>query len=322
MGEAKRRRKSDPYFGLQPKKGRGIFLSAPVEVSEEKVALKSSNINPAELRRAVLFWDRLVWPDSKIVSLGSNSDEQFLEKERILERPRPSNLNDEAGVGNMAALIRVENSTGISLGGEKWKLFAKQHVGDYLSLEAREPGQWVLAEGTTSLLMKADNFVKGRGQLLTLARAIPLPDPKFPLHDLLEFKEKRKDEIFAVNYELDKFYSQIATTSDPEFELNRLISVVDRQCADLIKASRESKRPFHIGDISVSLSVDGAESMINRIIAWETGVQTALGLPIVGAVLGASASVLTVGRGFGSKQKRDRSSPFSIAGSMHDELIT
>ncbi len=156
---------------------------------------------------------------------------------------------------------------------------------------------------------------------MTLARAIPLPDPNFPLQDLLEFKHKRSDEIVGLTHELDKFYSQIANARDSDFELYRLLRVVDKQCADLIKASRESKRKFHVGDFSISLSIDSIESAMIRSAASEAYVLATTGLPIVGAVLGAASSFVSFGRDIGSRRLSDRSSPFKVVGDIHKELI-
>lgn len=321
MGEAKRRKAVDPYFGLRPKHGRGILLSAPIAYDRNRLLIKSSSVNPAELRRATLFWDRLVWPDSQIISLGSNDDEKLLESEGLLARPRPTRYNDAANVGNMSALMRITDSKDITIGIEQAKHFAQQHVDEFLDLERIEPGQWAMSQGEDSFVMKNENFVEGRGQLVTLSRAIPLPDPNYPLHDLLEFKQRRSDEIVALNYELDKFFSQIANAKDPSFEMSRLLRVLDKQCADMLKAARESKRKFHLGDLSFSLSLDSIESAANRIVAWEAYGIAATGLPIVGSVLGGTASLISYSRGIGARNLVTRDSPFRVVSSIHEELI-
>ncbi len=321
MGEANRRKKVDPYFGMKPKHGRGILLSAPIVFNGKVILAKSSSVDPAELRRATLFWDRLVWPDSKIISLGSNADETLLEAEGLLTRPRPMQYNDAAGVGNMSAIMRITNSHNTTIGAEPAKYFAQQHVDEFIALERREPGQWTMSQGADSFLMTNSNFVEGRGQLVRLARAIPLPDPNYPLQDLLEFKRKRSDEIVALNHELDKFFVQIADSKDADFEMERLLRVVDKQCADMIKVAKESKGKFYIGDLSFSLSLDSLEAAGNRIVAWEAAGLVATGLPLVGGVLGGAASLVSFSRGIGARNLVTRSSPFSVVGSIHNELV-
>lgn len=321
MGEAKRRKAVDPYFGMKPKHGRGILLSAPISYDGKAIVAKSSSIEPAELRRATLFWDRLVWPDSQIISLGSNDDEKLLESEGLLTRPRPTRYNDAAGVGHMSALMRITGSTDITIGIEQAKHFAQQHVDEFLDLERGEPGQWTLSQGEGSFVMKNGNFVEGRGQLVSLSRAIPLPDPNYPLHDLLEFKHRRRDEIVALTHELDKFFSQIANAKDADFEMSRLVRVVDKQCSDMLKAAKESKRKFYLGDFSFSLSLDSIESAVNRAVAWEAAGLTATGMPLVGGVLGGVASLVSFSRGIGARNLATRDSPFRVVSSIHEELV-
>ncbi|MDR7125549.1 DUF6236 family protein [Pseudotabrizicola sp. 4114] len=320
LGEAKRRKSLDPYYGMRPKLGRGIFLSAPMRF-DGKTAEVSNDIDSAELRRAALFWDRLVWPDSRIVSVASNSDEKFLENAGILVRPRPNRFDEQLGIGDMLSLIRIEHGSNASIGGETGRLFAKEHIEEYLSLDQKEPGQWVLSEGEKSFYLENDNFRSGRGQLVTLANAIPLPSADFPINDLLEFKLKRSDEIIGLTSELDKFYSQVSNAADQNFELNRLIRVIDRHCADMIKVSKECKWKFHLGEVSYSLSVDAIESAFNRAVSWEAIGLVTTGLPLVGGALGGLASMVSFGRGIGARRLRDRSSPFKVVASIHKELV-
>ena len=94
---------------MKTKHERGILLSAPIAFEGDEFSIESSNIDPAELRRSALFWDKLVWPDSKIFSLGSSDDEDLLQAERVLSRPSPTQHNDAAGVGDKPAIIDLIN---------------------------------------------------------------------------------------------------------------------------------------------------------------------------------------------------------------------
>ncbi len=69
MGEAKCRKVNDPNFGRVPKSAnyRGLVVSPPIEIDGTSLHVKSSNLDPQELRFALLFWDQLVWPSSRAV---------------------------------------------------------------------------------------------------------------------------------------------------------------------------------------------------------------------------------------------------------------
>jgi hypothetical protein len=47
----------------------------------------TAGLDPHELRHALLFWDKLVWPMNNIVRVGADQDIEFLETSKILERP-------------------------------------------------------------------------------------------------------------------------------------------------------------------------------------------------------------------------------------------
>src|SRR3989442_5161137 len=89
MGDAKRRKQADPNFGRIPKRPahRGLVISPPLEIEGERLFIKSTSLHPQELRFALLFWDRLVWPSSRAIHIASGPDEQFLESAGVLRRP-------------------------------------------------------------------------------------------------------------------------------------------------------------------------------------------------------------------------------------------
>ncbi len=98
MGEAKRRKESEPNFGrvCNIRSYRGLIVSPPIEIEGTKLFVKSSNLDPQELRFALLFWDKLVWPSSRALHFVSGPDEQFLESAEILERPEYTYYGDAA----------------------------------------------------------------------------------------------------------------------------------------------------------------------------------------------------------------------------------
>ncbi|WP_306006679.1 DUF6236 family protein [Aquicoccus porphyridii] len=326
MGEAKRRRLSEPHFGKRPKRGRGILLSAPIEFDGQELAVQN-DIDPAELRRAALFWDRMHWPQSNIIDVQSNDDERFLEEEGILTRPT---LKADLGTiswasGNQDKLIKLAGGSSLTTTGDVAARFAAQHIDYFEKIDNSEPGLWVLSEGPGSFYLKGNRFENGRGKLVELTRALPLPDPSFPLPELLEFKYRRSDEIVDLNFELDKFYKYVSNANDPDHELARLIQVIDRKLADVHKVAKESKHPFRLGSIAFSISApsisaSSIEDFANRTLAWELAGQT-MQLPFVGGMIGAGASLIQFDVGLNKKQEQLTGNPFRVAASISEELI-
>jgi hypothetical protein len=181
MGEAKRRKARDPTYG-RPK--RGLVVSPPVEIQGSTLRFLSQ-LDPQELRFALLFWDKLVWPKSRSVYIASGPDESFLEQAGILGRPEYT-------------------FSGVAAPG-----LARTQIQAFLDLDRREPGVWSLAQGEDSFLLKDRILTEGNGAFVELHRAIPVPDKDVPLDDILRFRDKRSDELQLLRHRIDIFVASI-----------------------------------------------------------------------------------------------------------------
>lgn len=125
MGEAARRMRADPYYGVP---SRGLVISPPMEIHGNSIHIKRASLDAQELRYSLLFWDKLVWPNSNLISIGSGPEAQLLEQAKVLSRPRLVSHDS----GDLAAMT------------------ARLHVEAFAQLEAQEPGRWSLATGERS----------------------------------------------------------------------------------------------------------------------------------------------------------------------------
>ncbi len=301
MGEARRRREANPStYGRVPKAGRGLVMCAPtsVDLNNRKLEL-SGGLDPHELRLSLLFWDKLAWPTSNIIHVSGGMDEEFLISEGVLTRPRIV----FSGVWDGAA-------SAVATQAEAFK-----------QLESREPGSWAIAQGVNSLLIEGGALQAGRSALVELVRAIPIPDKAVPLAEVMELKHRRADELLALRFELDSFYSSIEKSGDPSFELQRSVQRVDTVCADLLKVSSEWKFPIHLADVKASFEINGSAA-VSGALGYFVGEQV-IQMPTVGAIVGAALSVVKLsGDIVKTKVDTRRSShPYRYVCSIHDELF-
>ncbi len=106
-------------------------------------------------------------------------------------------------------------------------------------LEQHEPGKWSISRsgGNTD----EDSLVRPieRSIQFELYDALPTPTGNVPIHEILEYKLTRQDEITALRQTLDDMYLRICSSNDIPMakfaELTRLESAL----ADLTKSSRE-----------------------------------------------------------------------------------
>ena len=268
---------------------------------------KGAGIDPLELRRAVLFWDRLNKPSNNLITFGLSDDEEFLVKCGILEEMK----------------VRAK-----PISGKFGFIYSQQHLAAFSELEKREPGHWSMSEGENSFNLQAGSgFSDGRGALVELHRAIPLPTKDVPLEDLLNFKEKRRDEIISLTLELDGLFSRVTNAQDTQFELARAAREIDQRCSDVISVGKEAKIKFSLSDFTygVSLEINSTNLLASGAVGAIMG--TTIGLPLVGAVIGTASSFIKFNVGLGGRLERGKKtselalSPYRVVSRLVNELI-
>lgn len=298
MGEAKRRKQTEPNFGHVPKcaNHRGLVVSPPIEIEGSRLFAKSSNLDPQELRFSLLFWDRLVWPSSRAVHFGSGPDETFLESAGILTRPEYT-FNGDGAQG-----------------------IARGQIQAYQELERLEPGVWALAQGENSLLLKDGLAEVGKGALVELHRAIPVPKQDVPLAEILEFRQRRRDELVLLRYHLESFVSEIEGSADKPSALRKRVAELDQACANLLTVGKEWRFPVYLSNLKASFSLSPMKFLPAVAGGWKMGEPYGLTAAAAVAAAAGAASTLDIKADYGLRSMRLPTSPFRYAFQIHNEL--
>lgn len=298
MGEAKRRKQSESNFGRVPKSPsyRGLVVCPPIEINGNSLFAKSSNLDPQELRFALLFWDRLVWPSSRAIYFASGPDETFLESAGILTRPEYTFYGDAA--------------QGI----------AKGQIQAYQDLERTEPGVWALAQGENSFLFNEGLAEEGKGALVELHRAIPIPRHDVPLAEILEFRQRRRDELFLLRHQLESFVSDIENSADKSFALQKSIAELDQACSNLLAVGKEWQFPVYISNLKASFSLTPEKFLLAVAGGWKMGESYGLTAASAAATASGVVSTLNIKGDYGLRSTRRPRSPYRYAYQMYEEL--
>lgn len=293
MGESRNRKNNDKFYGYMPKYGMGLVVSNPMTIEGNSMTFHSNCLDSALLRSHLLFWDRLVWPISRAIHIQGGADEDFLISCGILKRPD------------------------YSVFGSGGRLLLQSQINAFNDLNTREPGQWALSMGEGStVLLDDDTFTPERGILLKLNNSIPVPDRDVPLNDILEFKQKRRDELTYLRLELDKLYDRIINSQDSEHALNSALTQINCACEDAIKVAKESSIPFKMSSWNLNISIDPM-SIFSGVTAAAAALTS--GVPIGGSLL--TAASVSMATSVGIKQKTNSNKPFNYVTSIHKEFI-
>lgn len=270
-------------------------MSPPLVINGNNLFIKSTNIDPQELRFTLLFWDKLVWPSSRNIHIPSGQDETYLESAKVLIRPEYT-LNGDAG-GLAAAQIRA-----------------------YQDLEKGEPGCWALSQGENSFIWKDFVGDEGKGTLIELHRAIPVPKQDVPLAEILEFKERRRDELFLFRHQLEMFVSEIEQAPDKSQAFQQRLAELDQACADLIAVGREWQFPMYLSNIKSSLNFSPTKFFGAAAIGWKVAEPFGLSAATAAAAATGAASLLEIKADYGFRAISKLTSPYKYAYQIHMEL--
>lgn len=275
---------------------RGLVISPPVKLESGHFYLRSSDLDPLQLRANLLLWDRLAFPDNNFISLGEGPDSKFLMAEGILFRPQAR----------------------ISGGGDAATAFLKAHLASFSFLDRKEPGRWSLARGEDSISFAEEQMETQRGLLLQFYDAIPIPDREVPIEAVLEFRTRRRAELLSLRHHIDEIYLEVLGAPDKDLAEISALAAFDRSLSDHIKASQEA--PFRMRLSGLDIKFDWKAVGVG--VASHTAL-VAAGLPLASALLAAvgmtAASTLSVTAGIKGRERSN--SPFEYVARFNKELL-
>lgn len=301
MGEARIRKLSDPHYGKAPHFKPGIIITPMIGATRDWLKINNSDVSPDVLRSAVLFYERIVFPEARIMRFSGGPEVTLLEEQGIIKRMQF---------------------------GKSGPMYADDIIAAYPSacreafnlLESKEPGCWSVSSGLNGLALWDEDQPQQLGGLTAqLYRSIPLPSAEMPMAEVLEFKHKRRDELRSLQGHIFSFSKEISDAESPETRLNGLVKQIDQDCADLIKVSREFPYSFNLSTVNVSFDLNVAGRMgLGFLAAYSAG------LTLTESAMASAASnigsLINLSLGVGARNQKWRSSPYSYVVQAHREL--
>ena len=276
----------------QAKNVRGLVISPPIDVTSNRdFTVKSSALDPQEVRFSLLFWDKLDYPSNNLIEIRPGPDADFLIKAGVLQRTR----------------VQMKGSFG---GSDVLRL---PLLRAFEMLDQKEPATWSVATGERSISFLDSELQAGRGALVSLHRAIPVPDKDVPLDDILKFRAKRRSELLAFRYHLDAIYGKVTNATDRALVLNSEAEALERAAMDFIKSARGFGLKWRLADLGANL--DLAAGVAAGWAAYQKRLSTLDTLIAgVGATIAVKAAV-------GLVRVTSSETPFRYVSSYHNELF-
>jgi len=249
---------------------RGVVVSCPFEYADRSLHIISSELDPVELRRWVLYWDTIDWPVNNLIHIESRDSEvRLLMDEGVLERTS----------------VRVTGSGDLAMG------FLGAQITAFRNRAAEDPGAWTMSQPGSQLILPEGEDAKGPIAELDLLRVLPTPMPDTSIDSILEFKRKREEELLELRGALDKLYLAILDSRDTERAAVSAKHEVERGVRQLDRVLSESQISRFMS--SVKVEFDLAKLVGGLTVGGATG--TVFGVPLaIGAATGAVVSALSL----------------------------
>lgn len=303
MGASKIRKSVDPLYGIRPQRSdseRGLIVSPPIHIDRknDSIDIAQSDFDSVEIRSAILYWDKLIYPKSTVIEIDPGEDADFLKKAGVLDY-----------------YWHTPSKTGCA------SILMDAYINAFYEKEKQEPGVWSLSQGDRSLSFNdfPSNLMPNPqgGISMKLMRHIPIPAKSTPLEEILNFKMKRKDELESFRKHIDNISYQISMSPDNSRALERGVKEIEESCGNLIRVARESGKKFTKANIGFSINLPNIISNYER--GWNEGElfgrASARGLSILYAALG----VFNYKPTFGFDLMK-RNTPYRYVIASHEEL--
>jgi hypothetical protein len=196
---------------------RGIVISTIFETLTSGGICVKGAPNPIDIRKYLLYWDEIDYPTNNLIHIEGSPDIKFLEECKVLRRSN----------------IRFIGSFLID-----GLIFLQTQQRAYEANEKNEKGCWDLAQLSTTPYYV--NSVQKQCLEFELFNCLPVPEHDVPLNDILEFKEKRRDELLELRVYLDELYQSIITSEDPSKAINTALTKIELSLNDIDRTLTES----------------------------------------------------------------------------------
>lgn len=245
---------------------RGIVLSPPFQKRlQGGITVKSGEYMPSqELRKYLLYWDEIDYVDNGLLHLPAGPEIDFLV---------------ESGLATRSA---IEFSGGRSSGNGEFFIEAQQTA--FLHHDSEEPGAWSLAQPVSEPFFI--NAMISSAIEYELWNVLPVPRSEVPLHKILKFKERRRDELLALRVYLDDMHNAIVSSGDLPRSRNQQLTKLYLALKDIDMVLDE----FGVGKAVSSLRgyIAGEFSNVAGTAMGAAGLAPLIGMPpLVAGLAGA-----------------------------------
>jgi hypothetical protein len=276
--------------------------------------VQSAPLLARDVRTYLTLWDVVDYPDIVPYSPAIDADaDAEIGESRSLRHEDLTLLVDQGFI--VRSRIRADDTGGIT------ECVERTHRAAYAVRAAAEPACWSMARDLHSKYWRGRDEEQGRGALVRLYDCIPIPDADVPIYEILEFKERRRDELLSLRYHLESIYQRILVAGDRGLSLETEIGQLERSLTEYLRAGRDSRMPFRMLNLTsqIKLQFDLRTGVAVGAVAYASG------LPLLATVLagigGAFFPKLEISVTSAPRSVKSTPNPYAYITSIREELF-
>ncbi len=204
---------------------RGVVFTVRelLKVNGGKGFTTGRGISTEELNYLMLYWDKLVSPTNNFIHLSLENEEE-LENCGVLYRPR---FTQQGGMD----------------GARMTEFHAFTHV-EALNMMRKNEREvdWRMHFFNNEVSIHEEAAQQKEVVRFELAELLPVPPKDTPLQEILEFKERRSDELQALHGYLDELYFEVLNSGDFNLQRAKALSGLRASLDDLNKLNGQGWR--------------------------------------------------------------------------------
>lgn len=230
-------------------------------------------ISPEELNYLLLYWDRLVSPTNNFIHIGLENEDELI---------------------NCGVLVRPRFVQQGYMDGERMTDFHARTHAEALMIMRKDEREvdWRMHFFNEQVSIPQEVAQQKEVIRFELANLLPVPPKETPLQEILEFKERRSDELQTLHGYLDELYAEVLSSGDFNLQRAKALSGLRSSLEDLNKVNNQVWRSPLKFNLSSSFEFD-----MNQLVSGGLTAYAALNSPRPLEALSVGA-VVTVLAGF------------------------
>ena len=179
------------------------------------------NLEAKDLIKYLVYWDKIEYPYNNMVSISIWDEElRLLIEQGILSRRR----------------IQFD-----FIDGDVGKLFLETQLTAFNDCCQNAGEQWTIAQEIDELYLPINKNEMEKVVEFNLINSLPVPINTTPIYEILDFKERRKDELLKLRTHLDNIYTDIINAEEMQKEYQKRITEISTNLYDLNRLFREHR---------------------------------------------------------------------------------